>query len=351
MADAGRAAIDSGVGGGRTRRGDRRSVGTCFSHSVIRVPRCRLGLLAAAAAVLTTPAPGAGPRPRAVVGALQARHVSIVSMPRLVSRGIADQRPPHLMELLRAVGGGSRCPCGPSDPAPTSVRATSALRAGNRARADRNRAGDAVDAGEQMGPDAAPPSTTPSPGTTPPIRVLSLAIEDARADAARRLLAAGPAPWGRAHGGRRPVCWVHRQRRQQSAHQIKATRANALAMIDAEGHVGAGTILRGTSPSVIPPAREAGAWTPAAVLRTAFDAAWSGTQPLEQHRAHGGVRPRARRALRIYPDEPGAARGPWRVRLCSNPNAMLRAAERFKFFTERPRRSSWPGPRPAATAG
>ena len=118
-------------------------------------------------------------------------------MPRLVWQDVADQRPPHLMELLAR-----------SAVASLSVRAIGprtdigegyvTLGAGNRARVDRSRAGDAVDADEQIGPNTGAAIYRALTGhDAGDAAVLSLAIEDARTDADHLLYGSVPGRWGR----------------------------------------------------------------------------------------------------------------------------------------------------------
>jgi len=243
--------------------------------------RCRAlacGLLAAAVTVLAAPAPGvAASGGIAAAAAEPPGKVLIVSMPRLVWQDVADQRPPHLMALL-----------GQSAVASLSVRAIGprtdigegyvTLGAGNRARVDRSRAGDAVDAGEQIGPNTGAAIYRALTGHDPAdAAVLSLAIEDARTDADHLLYGSTPGAMGKAiedAGGSTAVIANADGGPPTGVDQLH--REAALAMMDAEGRVGGGTVSRDLT--VVDPAAPGGRrMDPAAVL-AAFDAAWSGPE-------------------------------------------------------------------------
>ena len=229
-------------------------------------------------------------------------------MPRLVWQDVADQRPPHLMELL-----------GQSAVASLSVRAIGprtdlgegyvTLGAGNRARVDRNRAGDAVDAGEQIGPNTGAAIYQALTGHDPAgAAVLSLGHRGRpgrRRPPALRLRARRH---GEGHRGRRPVGCGHRQRRRRSADGRRAAAPRSRAGDD--GHRGTrrrrhrleGPHRRRSGRAGRPahgPGRRARR------LRRRLVRA-----ERQRRRAGGDVGPRAGRAQRVAPDGTGARRGP-----------------------------------------
>ena len=196
-------------------------------------------------------------------------------MPRLVWQDVADQRPPHLMQLL-----------GQSAVASLSVRAIGprtdigegyvTLGAGNRARVDRSRAGDAVDAGEQIGPNTGDALYRALTGHDPAgAAVLSLAIEDARTDADHLLYGSVPGAMGKAiEDAGRSAAVIANADGGPPTGVDQLHREAVLAMMDAEGRVGGGTVSRDLT--VVDPAAPGGRrMDPVAVL-DAFDAAWSG---------------------------------------------------------------------------
>ena len=194
-------------------------------------------------------------------------------MPRLVWQDVADQRPPHLMALL-----------GQSAVASLSVRAIGprtdlgegyvTLGAGNRARVDRSRAGDAVDAGEQIGPNTGAALYRALTGQDPAdAAVLSLAIEDARADADRLLYGSVPGAMGKAidDAGLSAAVIANADGGPPSGVD-QLHREAALAMMDEAGRVAGGTVV--SELAVVDPAAPGGRrMDPDAVL-AAFDDAW-----------------------------------------------------------------------------
>jgi len=235
------------------------------------------GLLAAALLALAAPAPGAAGADGVAAAAGPPGKVLIVSMPRLVWQDVADQRPPHLVQLL-----------GQSAVASLSVRAIGprtdvgegyvTIGAGNRARVDRNRAGDAVDAGEQIGPNTGAAIYQALTGHEPgDAAVLSLAIEDARTDADHLLYGSVPGAMGQAiEAAGESAAVIANADGGPPTGVDQRHREAALAMMDAEGRVGGGTVSRDLT--VVDPGAPGGRrMDPAAVL-DAFDAAWSGPQ-------------------------------------------------------------------------
>jgi hypothetical protein len=201
--------------------------------------------------------------------------VLIVSMPRLVWQDVADQRPPHLMDLL-----------GRSAVASLSVRAIGprtdlgegyvTLGAGNRARVDRDRAGDAVDADEQLGPNTGAAIYQALTGHDPDgAAVLSLAIDDARVDAEHLLYGAVPGATGQAleDAGRRAAVIANADGGPPTGVDERHREA-ALAVMDERGRVAGGTV--GRQLTVADPAAPGGRRTDPAAVLDAFDAAWSG---------------------------------------------------------------------------
>src|SRR5262245_7391713 len=234
-----------------------------------------VGVVAAAAAlaVLATTSPAG-----AAAGATDAAppgKVLIVSMPRLVWQDVADQRPPHLMELL-----------GRSAVASLSVRAIGprtdlgegyvTLGAGNRARVDRDRAGNAVDADEQLGPNTGAAIYQALTGRDPDgAAVLSLAIDDARIDAEHLLYGAVPGAMGQAleDAGHRAAVIANADGGPPSGVDERHREA-ALAVMDEQGRVAGGTV--GRQLSVLDPVAPGGRHMDPAAVLDAFDAAWSG---------------------------------------------------------------------------
>ena len=150
------------------------------------------------------------------------------------------------------------------------------LGAGNRARVDRSRAGDAVDAGEQIGPNTGAAIYRALTGHDPAgAAVLSLAIEDARTDADHLLYGSVPGAMGKAiEDAGRSAAVIANADGGPPTGVDQLHREAALAMMDAEGRVGGGTVSRDLT--VVDPAAPGGRrMDPAAVL-DAFDAAWSG---------------------------------------------------------------------------
>ena len=187
---------------------------------VIRAGRCLAALGLAVTVTVGRPPAAARRRRRADQPPGQ---VLIVSMPRLVWQDVADQQPPNLMRLLER-----------SAVASLSVRAIGprtdlgegyvTLGAGNRARVDRYRAGDAVDADEQIGPTTGAGLYQAVTGHDPEgAAVLSLAVEEARADADHLLYGSVPGS-ARTDAARRwAVRRGHRQRRRGTARRFGRT--------------------------------------------------------------------------------------------------------------------------------
>ena len=238
---------------------------------VIRTGRCLAALgLAIAAASVAAPAAGAAPS-----GDQPPGRVLVVSMPRLVWQDVADQQPPNLMRLLER-----------SAVASLSVRAIGprtdlgegyvTLGAGNRARVDRYRAGDAFDADEQVGPTTGAGLYQTVTGHDPEgAAVLSLAVEEARADADHLLYGSVPGALGQTlRDAGLSGAVIANADGGLLAGSDERHREAALSMMDEAGRVAGGTVGQGLTmvDAAAPGGRR---MDPDAVL-AAFDEAWSG---------------------------------------------------------------------------
>jgi hypothetical protein len=200
--------------------------------------------------------------------------VLVVSVPRLVWQDIADHQPPALLRFLRG-----------SAYASLSVRAIGAetdlgeayvsIGAGNRARVDPLTAGNNVGAAEvvdgKTGADLYRTATGRSPAGA---AVLSLVIDEARADARHMLYGAEPGALGQTlddHGKRAAV--IANGDGGPPAGADVLHREAALAVMDEAGRVAGGVV--DPSLAVADPAAPAGYRMDDGAVVSAFARAWS----------------------------------------------------------------------------